>query len=243
MRFTTREMLLSLAVAGAGTGLYTWWYKEMTGELNALPLMIVLVMLFGATLLGMMLTRDEFILPQRLVALFPLCIAAVMIVIATHSIAASKCATNQTRAAYACKDFATAQKLYLATDWNKDGTAEYASTLKELSAKGLISQAIADAEFGPGARPYHGYYFRVLMRQGNNAPGGAKDYLDAQGRLTGGAALVAFSDLKYEGNPLDLFITYQNETVFQYNFGVDTPRRGREMMEFDPGTEGIQGYD
>ena len=37
-------------------------------------------------------------------------------------------------------------------------------------------------------KPFHGYFFRVLLEQGKNAPGGAKPFVDAQGRMTKGFA-------------------------------------------------------
>ena len=38
--------------------------------------------------------------------------------------------------------------------------------------------------------PYHGYYFRVLTAQGDDAPGGARDFI-INGRMIGGFALIA----------------------------------------------------
>src|ERR1035437_6140640 len=39
--------------------------------------------------------------------------------------------------------------------------------------------------------PYHGYYFKVLTRQGKHAPGGKYDYI-INGHMIGGFALVAW---------------------------------------------------
>ena len=41
------------------------------------------------------------------------------------------------------------------------------------------------------ASPYHGYYYRVLKRQGASAAGGAYDYV-VNGKMIGGFALIAY---------------------------------------------------
>ena len=39
--------------------------------------------------------------------------------------------------------------------------------------------------------PYHGYYYKILTRQGDKAPGGAYDYF-VRGKLIGGFAVLAY---------------------------------------------------
>jgi len=97
--------------------------------------------------------------------------------------------------------------------------------------------AAAEAEgFGAasaqGREPFHGYYYRILTRQGKSAPGGARDYL-ANGRLTGGFALVAFP-ARYDDSGVMTFIVNQNGVVFQKNLGPDTAAIARRMREYDP---------
>ena len=43
----------------------------------------------------------------------------------------------------------------------------------------------------PDGDPYHGYYYRILTRQGAKAPGGEHDYV-VNGKMIGGFALVAW---------------------------------------------------
>src|ERR1019366_2742801 len=60
----------------------------------------------------------------------------------------------------------------------------------------LVAEAHAEGYVkhkGAGPHPFHGYYFRILTRQGNAAPGGKMDYL-SHGNLTGGFALVAYPE-------------------------------------------------
>src|SRR5262249_14328159 len=52
-----------------------------------------------------------------------------------------------------------------------------------------VAHAIVSGEFTKG-EPYHGYYFKVLKKQGPAAPGGAMDYV-VKGIMIGGFALAA----------------------------------------------------
>ena len=46
-----------------------------------------------------------------------------------------------------------------------------------------------DPNFGSG--PFRGYYFQILTRQGENASGGAKNYV-VNGKMTRGFAFLAY---------------------------------------------------
>lgn len=80
--------------------------------------------------------------------------------------------------------------------------------------------------------PYHGYYYRILTRQGTNAQGGASNYL-INGHMTGGFALVTFP-AKYGSSGIMTFIVNQDGIVFQKNLGPDTARIARRMTTYDP---------
>jgi len=84
--------------------------------------------------------------------------------------------------------------------------------------------------------PYHGYYFRVLPEQGQNAPGGAKKFVDAEGRLTGGFALLAWP-AKYGMSGVMTFQVNQQGIVFQRDLGDDTEKKVAEIRAFDPDSE------
>jgi hypothetical protein len=90
---------------------------------------------------------------------------------------------------------------------------------------------------GTGRHPFHGYYFKVLTRQGAAAPGGKMDYLH-QGRLTGGFALVAYPE-RWDESGVMTFIVNQDNKVFQQNLGVDTSVIAGAMKEYNPDTEWI----
>jgi hypothetical protein len=80
--------------------------------------------------------------------------------------------------------------------------------------------------------PFHGYYFRILTRQGKAAPGGKLDYL-SDGNLTGGFALVAYPE-KWDQSGIMTFIVNQEGKVYQRNLAEKTSRRAAAMKEYNP---------
>ena len=80
--------------------------------------------------------------------------------------------------------------------------------------------------------PYHGYYYRILKRQGPHASGGAHDYIVGK-HMIGGFALVAFP-AQYGASGVMTFIVNQDGVVYQKNLGPDTGKIARQMKEYDP---------
>ena len=70
--------------------------------------------------------------------------------------------------------------------------------------------------------PYHGYYFKILTRQGKHAPGGKYDYL-INGRMLAGFALVAWP-AEWGNTGLMTFIVNQQGKVYQKNLGPKTAK-------------------
>jgi len=100
----------------------------------------------------------------------------------------------------------------------------------------LIAQA-AEQGYGGTARegqprPYHGYLYRLLTRQGPHAPGGARDYLQGD-RLTGGFALVV-SPAKWGSSGVMTFLVGPQGKVYQRNLGPKTAQLAAKMTAFDP---------
>jgi len=81
--------------------------------------------------------------------------------------------------------------------------------------------------------PYHGYYFRILTKQGKNAAGGAFEYF-VKGRMIGGFAVVAYP-AKYGNSGVMTFIVNHDGIVYQKNLGSRTARTAMAMKAFDPG--------
>jgi hypothetical protein len=81
--------------------------------------------------------------------------------------------------------------------------------------------------------PFHGYYFRILTRQGTHAQGGAKDYV-VDGKMVGGFAFVAYP-AEYRNSGVMTFIINQDGVLFQKDLGKTTAETAAAMSEFDPG--------
>lgn len=80
--------------------------------------------------------------------------------------------------------------------------------------------------------PFHGYYYRILTRQGQAAKGGAKDYV-TNGQLTRGFAFVAYP-AEYRNSGVMTFIVNEDGVVFEKDLGQDTGKLAAEMSEFNP---------
>lgn len=77
-----------------------------------------------------------------------------------------------------------------------------------------------------------GYQFRILTRQGHDAPGGARDYI-VDGHLTGGYAMVAFP-ARYGNSGVMTFVVNQDGIVFEKNLGPKTASIAQRMTEYNP---------
>jgi hypothetical protein len=81
-------------------------------------------------------------------------------------------------------------------------------------------------------RPFHGYYFKILTRQGPHAPGGKYNYV-INGRMIAGYALVAYP-AKWGDSGVMTFIVNQQGRVYQKNLGPKSIQVGGSMSEYDP---------
>jgi len=153
-----------------------------------------------------------------------------------------------------CRAYVVAQREYAARRLGPGGTAEYAQRFMSTAGKrdGLywpvksgeeespLGPLVAEAQaagYQPGTphvkpRPYYGYYFRILTRQGTIAPGGAQNYV-ANGQMTGGFALIAYP-ATYGDSGIMTFIVNQNGIVYEKNLGADTTDIASRITEFDP---------
>ena len=81
-------------------------------------------------------------------------------------------------------------------------------------------------------QPFHGYYFRMLTKQGGNAPGGAKDYV-VNGKMVGGFAFVAYP-AEYGNSGVMTFMMSQDGVLVQKDLGKTTAETASAMTEFNP---------
>ena len=80
--------------------------------------------------------------------------------------------------------------------------------------------------------PFEGYYYRIVTAQGDNAPGGAYDYI-VNGRMIGGFALVAVP-AEYGKTGVMTFAVNQDGVVYEKNLGPNTADLAAEIVKFDP---------
>lgn len=158
---------------------------------------------------------------------------------------------NELNTIKVCRAYVDAQREYASKDRNGSGLPEYAQRFLSTSGKhdGLYWAVAAGEEESPlgplvaraskegydtsGKRvPYHGYYYKILKRQGENAPGGAYDYI-ADGHMIGGFALLAFP-AQYGVSGVMTFLVNQDGIVHQKNLGPETATVAEHMDSFNP---------
>jgi len=83
-----------------------------------------------------------------------------------------------------------------------------------------------------GPHPFHGYYFRILKKQGPNAPGGKFNYV-INGNMVAGFALIAYP-ARWGVSGVMTFIINQRGRVYQKNLGPKTAGIARRMMQYNP---------
>jgi Protein of unknown function (DUF2950) len=83
-----------------------------------------------------------------------------------------------------------------------------------------------------GPAPYHGYFYRILLAQGPDAPGGAYDFV-VRGHMIGGFALVAYP-ASYGASGIMTFIVNQDGVVYQKDFGPKTAQAANAMKTYNP---------
>jgi len=116
----------------------------------------------------------------------------------------------------------------------KDGLYWPTSQGEEASPLGeLVAQATAEGYRIGGKRlPFHGYYFRILTKQGPHAPGGALDY-SVRGRMIGGFALLAYP-AQYGYSGVMTFLVNHAGIVYQKDLGPGTAKLAEKMTTYDP---------
>ncbi|HEY0703194.1 MAG TPA: DUF2950 domain-containing protein [Candidatus Acidoferrales bacterium] len=80
--------------------------------------------------------------------------------------------------------------------------------------------------------PYHGYYVKILTRQGASAPGGKYNYI-INGNMIAGFGMVAFPAI-WGNSGVMTFIVNQQGRVYEKNLGPDTDRVAEAMNEYNP---------
>ena len=164
---------------------------------------------------------------------------------------------NELTAILVCRIYVKAQREYTLKDWDGDGIFAYAQKLRSDRGKrnGLFWRAAPGQAVSPLGElvarawhegykkeksafkeepraPFHGYYFKILTKQGKNAPGGKYNYI-INGNMVGGFALVAFPS-NWGKSGVMTFIVNQQGKVYQKNLGSNTEKVARQMSSYNP---------
>ena len=168
-----------------------------------------------------------------------------------REILARRIGKNELDAIQACLAYVDAQNDYAEKDRTGAGAGIYAQRITSQPGKRdglywpasqgdeesplgeLFAQAAAQGyRVGAGRIPFHGYYFKILTKQGAEAPGGPFDYI-VHGKMLGGFALVAYP-AQYGNSGVMTFMVNYSGSVFQKDLGPDSPRVAERMTSFNP---------
>src|SRR5262249_29019745 len=139
---------------------------------------------------------------------------------------------------YAAKDRGAGAGVYaqpiLSSEGQKDELYWRASAGGDESPIGdLVAGATRQgSRVGEGRTPYHGYYFKILTKQGPAARGGAADYV-VNGKMIGGFGLVAYP-AEYRNSGVMTFIVNHDGVVYEKDLGPQTAKLAEQMTSFNP---------
>jgi len=175
----------------------------------------------------------------------------------SEEILARRIGRNEMGALNVCNAYVVAQREYASEDRMGDGVLAYAQFLRstpgthdglfwptnqpgeELSPLGpLVAQARVEGYHRTSTMlndeqaPYHGYYFKILTRQGKHAPGDKYNYI-INGRMIAGFALVAWP-AEWGNTGVMTFVVNQSGVVFQKNLGPKTVKIASAITTYDP---------
>lgn len=115
----------------------------------------------------------------------------------------------------------------------KDGLYWPTSGNEKPSPLGDAVAAATQRGYRPGAgEPFNGYRFKMLLRQGPTAPGGAVDYV-VNGNMIGGFGLVAYP-AEYGNSGIMTFIINNDGDIYEKDLGDRTERIASRITSFDP---------
>jgi len=154
------------------------------------------------------------------------------------------------------RTYVEAQREYASKDRDGDEVLEYAQKFRstpetkdglywpqdldgEISPLGPFAADAAAEGYGQGKKntdagqePFHGYFFKLLTRQGGHPPGGKYDYV-INGNMIGGFALVAWP-AEYGETGIMTFVVNQQGRVYQKDLGHGTAKTAEAIKAYDP---------
>ena len=157
---------------------------------------------------------------------------------------------NELAAMEFARRYVEAQRQYASVDRTGNEVLKYAQKLRSTpgqkdglfweSSSGEATSPLAPfaaerSEFLAGRHegdPYLGYYYRVLTRQGANAPGGAYDYV-INGNMIAGFALIAWP-ADYDNSGVMTFMINHQGKLLEKDLGPDTEYIAGAIQAYDP---------
>jgi len=163
---------------------------------------------------------------------------------------------NEISTLSAIRAYVDAQRIYSQKDHDGDRVLEFAQKIistpglkdglfwspeidGEISPLGPYAADAADEGYrkrspdaGEAPQPFHGYFFKILTRQGKHAPGGKYSYI-INGNMIGGFSLVAWP-ADHGNSGIMTFIVNQQGLVYQKDLGPKTASVAEAMKEYDP---------
>ena len=159
---------------------------------------------------------------------------------------------NELKAIHFMDGYDDVQRAYASADHTGDKVLKYAQKL--ISAKGKrdglywplpegskedpsplapLFEEGQDFVDGNGTDiPYHGYYFKILTKQGANPPNGKYDYV-INGNMIAGFALAGWP-ADYGSSGIMTFVISHQGTIYQKDLGTDTAKLAAAMDEYNP---------
>lgn len=163
---------------------------------------------------------------------------------------------NELSTLKAVRAYVAAQREYAERDRDVDDVLEYAQKFRSTPGMkdGLYWPLEQDGEMSPlgplvanaqeqgygrkpgesdeGPAPFHGYYFKILTKQGQDAPGGKYNYI-INGNMIGGFALIAWP-ADYGNSGIMTFMVNQQGRVYQQDLGPKTAKLASKIKAYDP---------
>ncbi|MGE5790125.1 MAG: DUF2950 domain-containing protein [Syntrophaceae bacterium] len=158
---------------------------------------------------------------------------------------------NELDAIQTCLAIVDAQKEYAVLDRDTDQLLEYAQKFESEKGKSdglywetapgeplsplgpLVASAAAEGyKNAAQLSPYHGYLYRIITAQGENANGGAYSYM-VNGSMIGGFAIVAYPAL-YRASGVKTFTVNHEGIVYEKDLGPETAQIAAAITAFDP---------
>jgi len=113
--------------------------------------------------------------------------------------------------------------------WEADGSGE-SSPLGPLFAAARAESYFASTSDAP--QPYHGYYYKLLTRQGCGAVGGQYDYVIIC-KMIAGFGMIAFP-AKYGSSGIMSFMINHQGKIYEKDLGPKTAILVKNIKEFTP---------